>query len=98
MAIKDYWIYQKRDTPTPWAIYFVKEYDKRKGKSATFLDYTIYSENIETPTHSKSHVGLHFDTIDEYVNAIAAELTAYSVVDSNDYKQLRDSIEDILFY
>lgn len=96
MAVKDYWVYQKRDTPTPWALYVVKEYDRRKP-DATTLDYTLYSEEIDTPTYSKSYVGVHETSIEGYVLHIAGKLSEFSHVEEADLQQLRMSIEDILF-
>lgn len=95
MAIRDYWVYQNRDTVTPWAIYVVKEYDKRKP-DATVLDYTIYSENIDNATHSKSFVGLHHDSVSGYVSDILNELVEISEVHSQDKTQLEIEITRIL--
>lgn len=95
MAIKDYWLYQKRDVPTPWAIYFVKEYDRRTPKS-TVIDWTFYHEDIPTPTHSVSFVGLHYDTVKGYVDAITAEMVEYVSVEAQDYAQIEREIERIL--
>lgn len=95
MAIRDYWVYQKRDTVTPWVIYVVKEYDKRKP-DATVLDYTIYSENIENATNSKSFVGLHHDSVSGYVSDILNELVEISEVHSQDKTQLEIEITRIL--
>lgn len=96
MAIRDYWVYQKRQADAPWAIYVVKEFDRRKGMNATALDWTIYSENIENSAHSKSRVGVHAETLDGYVNELVADLIEISVVDSSDVDQLKTSIERIL--
>lgn len=95
MAIRDYWLYQKRDTPVPWAIYFVKEYDRRKP-AETMLDWTFYHEDIPTPTHSKSFVGLHYDTVSGYVDAITAEMAEYVSVTSQDYEQIERELYRIL--
>lgn len=95
MAIRDYWLYQKRDVPTPWAIYFVKEYDKRKPQETT-IDWTFYHEDIPTPTHSKSFVGLHFDTIRAYVDAITAEMAQYVTITAQDYSQVERELNRIL--
>ena len=95
MAIRDYWVYQKRDTPSPWALYIVKEYDRRHPE-ATVLDYTLYSEEIENAAHSKSFVGLHHDTVSGYVDEIVTELVEVSTVTSQDREQLEKSILDIL--
>lgn len=42
MAIKDYWVYQERQSDYPWALYIVKEYDKRISDKASCLDITYY--------------------------------------------------------
>ena len=95
MAIRDYWMYQKRDTPVPWAIYFVKEYDRRKP-AETILDWTFYHEDIPTQTHSKSFVGLHYDTISGYVDAITAEMAEYVSITSQHYDQIERELYLIL--
>ena len=96
MAIRDYWVYQKRQADVPWALYIVKEYDKRKGMSATVLDWTIYSENIELSTHSKSRVGVHEKSIEGYVNELICDLVEISTITDEDVRQLNKAIEDIL--
>lgn len=95
MAIKDYWLYQKRDVPCPWAIYFVKEYDKRKP-AVTTIDWTLYHEDIPTPTHSKSFIGLHYDNVRGYVDAITAEMAEYASITSQDDAQIERELERIL--
>ena len=97
MAIKDYWIYQKRDVSEPWALYVVKEYDKRGDyKASIAIDYTFYHENVSKPTRSFSVVGLHYDTIKGYADAIINEIIQYCEVDYADYKQIYDAIEEII--
>lgn len=96
MAIRDYWIYQKRQVEVPWAIYIVKEYDKRKGISATCLDWTLYSEDIKNSAHSKSRVGIHAETIDGYVNELLGDIAEFATIHSDDTQQLNKSIENIL--
>lgn len=96
MAIKDYWVYQKRDTPTPWALYIVKEYDKRYQPETVTLDFTLYHEDIPTQTHSKSFIGIHESTLSGYVERLVTEMTEYVSITNEDHEQLRKSIEDIL--
>ena len=96
MAIRDYWLYQERaDVITPWAIYFVKEYDRRNPEK-TFIDWTFYHESIPTQTHSKSFVGLHFDTVQGYVDAITTEMVEYVSIAAQDYAQITRELERIL--
>ena len=95
MAIRDYWVYQKRDTPCPWALYIVKEYDRRHPED-TMIDWTLYHEDVPTPTRSKSFVCLHYDTIPDYVDAIAAELARFVDVTEQDLAQLDRALSDIL--
>ena len=95
MAVKDYWVYQKRDTLRPWALYVVKEYDRRKPES-TMIDWTLYHEDIPTQTHSKTFSGLRYPTVRAYVDAIAAEMAEYVPVEAQDYKQLEQALSDIL--
>lgn len=95
MAIKDYWVYQKRDVATPWALYIVKEYDRRYPEVTT-IDYTFYHEDIPTATHSKSFVGLHHANAKGYADAITAEMEEYVAVEESDYAQVERAIDDIL--
>lgn len=95
MAIRDYWVYQKRDTPIPWALYIVKIYDRRKP-AETMIDWTLYHEDIPTQTHSKTFSGLHYDTISGYADAITAEMVEYVSVTSQDHAQIENALYDIL--
>lgn len=96
MAIRDYWLYQRRNVPVPWAIYFVKEYDRRHP-SATTIDWTLYHEDIPNQTHCVSFVGLHYDSIRGYADAILAEMTDYVSIEAQDREQIECEIERILF-
>ena len=97
MAIRDYWIYQKRNVTTPWALYVVKEFDKRGDyKASITIDYTFYHEDVPKPTRSFSVVGLHYDTIKAYADAITAEIVPYCEVDYQDYQQIYNAIEEII--
>ena len=96
MAIKDYWVYQKRDTPKPWALYVVKEYDKRVGSRATCLDVTYYHENIPNNLQATSELCIHYDTLDEYVSHIAEKLAEYAYVTLADEKQIERELSPIL--
>ena len=98
MAIRDYWVYQKRDVPVPWALYVVKEFDKRYHPESITLDWTLYHEDIPTATRSKSIVGVHRDTVSGYVEALAEFMQEYVSVTDDDKEQLRRSIEDILLH
>lgn len=95
MAIRDYWLYQKRDVPTPWAIYFVKEYDKR-DVSATCIDFTLYHEDIPTQLHSKSYVCLKHDTPEEYAVDIVEKMSEYVSVTDSDRAQIVQELRRIL--
>ena len=96
--IKDYWVYQKRQSETAqWALYIVKEFEPRKPETVV-LDVTVYSEDIGTPTSSKSFVDWHFDTVGGYVEEIVKELREFCRVTRDDRKQLETSITRILMY
>lgn len=97
MAIRDYWIYQQRDVRNPWALYVVKEYDRRKP-DATCIDYTLYHEDIENPTHSISKIGLHFNLISDYVNDVISCITdnTEQSVHHDDFRQLDMELYRIL--
>lgn len=95
MAIRDYWIYQKRNVFVPWALYIVKEYDRTKPEKTT-IDFTFYHEEIPTQTHSKSFVGFHCATPREYADAITAEMAEFVSVNSQDYNQVLTELIRIL--
>lgn len=98
MAIRDYWIYQERQNVDgeQWAIYVVKEYERGK-KEFTCLDVTIYSEEIDSPTHSISFVGWQFDTVSGYVERTVQELCDFTIVHNKDVLQLEKAFTDIFF-
>lgn len=96
MAIRDYWIYQERKVDEPWAVYVVKEYDKRHPEVTT-LDYTLYHENIDEPTNAFSRVGVCYSYIGNYVNTIVNDLCSFGVEVTNpDYIQLERELTKIL--
>lgn len=94
MAIKQTWLYQKRNVQKPWAIFFVKEYSRRTHE--TTIDWTLYHDDIPSSAHSKTFVGLHFDTVGGYVNAIITEMLDYVEIEASDITQIRREIERIL--
>ena len=96
MAIRDYWVYQKRNVQTPWALYIVKEYDRRNYNESVTIDYTLYHEDIDKPTHALSFVGLRYSSIKGYADEITAEINQVSTVDNQDYQQIYRAIEDII--
>ena len=94
--IRDYWIYQQRQNEGhQWAIYVVKEF-VRGAPELTVLDITLYSEDIGTPTNSKSVVGLQFELIRQYVKYIINELKEFTIVTVEDKEQLEREIQYIL--
>lgn len=96
MAIKDYWVYQHRQSDTvQWALYIVKEYVRGKPE-CTCLDVTIYSEDIDTPTNSKSFVGWHYDTVGGYVDSLICEMMEFTDITADDKQQLEIEILRIL--
>lgn len=97
MAIKDYWVYQKRKVENPWAIYFCKVYTRGKRED-TFFDWTIYHDAIGNETNSRSGINLHCATVSEYVDAIAQELAKVCKVTREDENQLYASFIEMLNY
>lgn len=95
MAIKDYWIYQRRNVAQPWAIYFCKVYTKGKRED-TFFDWTIFHDAIKNDTNSKSGINLHCDNVSQYVDAIAQEIAAITPVTASDKNQLYEAFIDML--
>lgn len=96
--IRDYWIYQKRNVAVPWAIYVVKEYTRQKSWDTTYLDVTIYSEDIPTETHSVSFVGWQSPKIAGYVDMIAEQISGFAEFNEYDRQQLEDALLDIIAY
>lgn len=96
MAIRDYWIYQDRNVTKPWALYVVKQYDKRHPETTT-LDYTLYHENIEEPTNAFSRVGVFYSYVGDYVNTIVIDILSFGIEFENpDYAQLEREVTRIL--
>ena len=94
--VKDYWVYQKRQSDTvQWALYIVKEFTKYKPEMV-ILDFTVYSEDIPTPTNSKAFAGLHYDTARGYADAIPAEMSEFTGITAEDYEQIEIAITRIL--
>lgn len=93
--IKDYWVYQKRNVQTPWALYIVKEYDRRKPE-ATTLDFSLYHEDIPTATHSHSVLDVHANTLAGFVVQIVEAISLYVDITDEDVEQLEQAIADIL--
>ena len=96
MAIRDYWVYQNRNVEKPWVLYIVKEYDKRVGKQATCLDYTLYHEDIPNSLHANSEVCVHYDTLTGYLNHLLCAIMEWSSVNHTDEKHLRAELSKIL--
>ena len=88
MAIKDKWVFQKRETEKPWAFLIVKEYDKSKGRTADCIDYTFYHEDVQNVEHCISEVCVKYDTVTGYVDHLLAVASEYSSVHSQDRIQL----------
>lgn len=89
-------MFQKRDSLKPWAIYIVKEYDKRAGTRATCLDPTLYHEDIPNTLHAKSEVCIHYDTLEGYVKHFVDMIAEYAYVTLEDEKQIADELTKIL--
>ena len=96
MAIRDYWVYQKRDAEKPWAFYIVKEFDKMAGSRATCLDVTFYHEDIQNALHAVSEICIHYATLSEYVNHLLNIIRSYSNVTLQDERQLTEEVGNIL--
>lgn len=92
---RDYWIYQNRRVAIPWAINVFKTWEKGDHDNYE-LGFTIYSENIDNPTHSKTVEGLRGNTTGYYVDEILAQLVEISDIDNEDKVQLEGNILDIL--
>jgi len=93
--IRDYWVYQNRQCFEPWALYIVKEYDRRKP-DATSIDYTVYGEFIQNKTHSVSHVNLKYDGLHGYIEHISQTIRdAGGIFEDEEWAQLERSLLNI---
>lgn len=92
--IRDYWVYQKRATAHPWALYIVKEFERNRLVMPV-LDVTFYSEDIDNATNSKSIVNVRGTEIETFVNALVTEIMEFSTVTNEDLQQLRKALSDI---
>ena len=94
--VRDYWVYQKRQSATnQWALYIVKEFQRGKP-STTTLDFTVYCEDIENPTHSFALRGLHYPSVSGYVDSLICEMLSYMEITAEDKRQLEESITWVL--
>ena len=95
--IRDYWVYQERQNESSqWALYVVKEFSKGHPE-ATVLDFTVYCEDIGTPTDSISFVGWHYESVSGYVESLVCEMEEFTRMDLRDREQLERAIARILF-
>lgn len=92
---RDYWIYQNRPVATPWAINVFKTWEKGNHDDYE-IGFTVYSEDIDNPTHSKTVEGLRGNTTGYYVDEILSVLAEITAIDNSDKIQLEDNILDIL--
>lgn len=92
---KEYWIYQKQAKSTPWAICIGRTYSKRNKKLQS-LDFTIYSEDIQSPTKSIYCEHVEFSTIAAFVQRIETQIKTFAQVTEEDHEQLFESIERII--
>ena len=94
--VRDYWVYQKRQSATnQWALYIVKEFQRGKP-STTTLDFTVYCEDIGSPTHSLALYGLHYPSVNGYVDSLICEMLPYMEITAEDKRQLEESITWVL--
>lgn len=91
--IKDFWIYQQRQNPKgQWALYVERE----TKRGIMTIDFTIYSEAIESPGHSVSVQGLEYASPVLLANAVIIELLEFTDVTAQDKAQLEKSFINIL--
>lgn len=94
--IRDYWIFQQRETSVPWALYVVKEYSNPQRFETTCLDVCIYSEDIPNNEHSLTFVCWQFDSIDGYIDELEKHISTFSDFVQEDRLQLETAIFKIL--
>lgn len=96
MAIRDYWVYQKRENPEgPWVLYIVKEFDKGNPGDER-LDVTYYSEQIPNRDHQISELGKPLGNLGAFVAQIETRLQEFTTVYAQDHEQLVREISWIL--
>lgn len=95
MTVREFWVYQRRNVATPWALHIVKEYDRRYSNT-TLIHFTIFHEDIPLQTHSKSFAGLHFEDAAGYTDKICGELSEFVDVNEQDYQQILGEMKWIL--
>ena len=94
--VRDYWIYQRRQSATnQWALYIVKEFQRGKP-STTKLDFIVYSEDIGNATHSMSMYGLHYQSVSGYVDSLICEMLSFTDITVEDKRQLEETITWVL--
>ena len=96
MAVQEQWIYQKRNVSDPWAIYLVRNFDKRYPRDTTTIDFTFYHDSLKTATKTKSFMDLKYNTAKGYADRIIAEIAEFVDIDASDYEQIITSIRSIL--
>ena len=94
--IRDYWVYQKRNVTTPWAIYVVKEFNPKNKVDDVCLDCTFYHEDIDSPIHAISCINWFYDTVSGYVAAARSVIETFAEFTDEDAAQLEKSFFDIL--
>ena len=71
--------------------------ESRKYKPETvILDFTVYSEDIPSPTNAKSFLGTHYETARGYTDFITAEMSEFTSITNEDYEQIELEITRIL--
>ena len=97
MASREYWIYQKRDVPTPWALWIGKTYDKRHPADTTLV-FTLYHEDIPNPTHSVTSDDMPYGlSVRSYFAEAESLIREFLPVTGQDRVQLEREISRILF-
>ena len=94
--IRDYWVWQARKVDVPWALYIVKEYQNPQTFESTYLDVTIYSEDIDNDEHSIAFVCWQFSTVSGYADEIERHISKFSNFKDEDYKQVEEALFRIL--
>ena len=90
-----HWIYQKRQVDVPWALQLFHVYSKRKPSNQS-IEAVLYSEIIDTETHS---VPLDLDTtetLDKMAKLLCINMGEYVEVTEEDYNHIRTSLSNII--
>lgn len=94
--LKDKWIWQGRKVDVPWTIYVVKVYEVPQRFDSTFLDVSIYSEDIDNADHELSYVDVMGNTLSSVIDFIGGEISKFANFTQEDRLQVESAIYKLM--